>query len=1093
MLDTFFADRNLYLDLPSGIGGWIGWFAFLALVVWTAWQGRKNLQLSTRFSRILFFAALIATPVTASIFRIPLGFLPSIPIPGLPAESQVPSLLPLLALPWMLAAGLISGPAAGTLGLFCGLWLGLVQTHSIFTPLEFGLLGFAFAAMIRQPYRTVFFKALGHPLVAALGLGLINIPLVILTALWGTPGSLAVRIDYSLAQSWPLILTRAVEFLIGGFFCEALLLVKWSAWHKPLHNQPSPAETSLRKRYLFRMVPLLLVMIIGLTVAGWNWAARTARSQLENRLENAASIVGNTIPYFLGTGQNLIYRQATPDLIGRTPEEIEVGLGNRLHLFHFFETLGFVEGENQAVTWYGDDEFSAGLSPEEERGVKLALKGVMVQTYALAMPEEDGKVQISFIASILQEQKPVGALIGRANLVSNPIAQTSIYLLRGLQQDGGMGAILDENRQVLYHTSEGQLGENYSAEIQETGKMFEALSPQGQSMMMIYQPAPGREWGVLVGLPTEIILENALQLALPQFFLALGVVILIIAGIMFGIRTITRGVRTAATTALAVSQGRLDIPLVIGGEDEIGQLSQAFETMRLELKTRLEELNSLLVVSQGVAANLKSQDALLPILAAAMRGSVSSVRIVVILDPYAEAGTSPRAVYGTGPKHEPYAYLDDQMVELTRYQPSLALPNVQRTRRLSIPAGYGAPAAVLAFALNYDYRFYGTMWVAFDEPNSFADDDVRFLTTLAGQAALAVSNSHLFNAAEVGRQRLEAVLNSAPEPILVFDEQMNLLLLNPASLQVPELVAVASPGKPLQQVLPNLELQKLVLRPIQEGTTTGEIALSNKRIYFVSVSLVRGERDIMGRVCILRDITYYKNLDREKSDYVSNVSHDLRSPLTLLRGYVTMIQMMGELNEQQQGFIKKMILSVDTMTSVVEKLLDLGRLESGVGLVIGRVMPILIIDEVVTGQNGDAAKKNIRIDSSKVPRHRVEIEADPALLSQALRNLLENAIKYTPMGGQVSIGLREMEDSILFEIQDTGIGIAPLDLPRVFEKFYRSSRREAYSQKGSGLGLAIVKSIVERHHGKIWVESQLGRGSVFFIQIPLKQPRSGDL
>lgn len=206
-----------------------------------------------------------------------------------------------------------------------------------------------------------------------------------------------------------------------------------------------------------------------------------------------------------------------------------------------------------------------------------------------------------------------------------------------------------------------------------------------------------------------------------------------------------------------------------------------------------------------------------------------------------------------------------------------------------------------------------------------------------------------------------------------------------------------------------------------------------------------------------------------------------------------MIQMMGELNEQQQGFIKKMILSVDTMTSVVEKLLDLGRLESGVGLVIGRVMPILIIDEVVTGQNGDAAKKNIRIDSSKVPRHRVEIEADPALLSQALRNLLENAIKYTPMGGQVSIGLREMEDSILFEIQDTGIGIAPLDLPRVFEKFYRSSRREAYSQKGSGLGLAIVKSIVERHHGKIWVESQLGRGSVFFIQIPLKQPRSGDL
>jgi signal transduction histidine kinase len=337
---------------------------------------------------------------------------------------------------------------------------------------------------------------------------------------------------------------------------------------------------------------------------------------------------------------------------------------------------------------------------------------------------------------------------------------------------------------------------------------------------------------------------------------------------------------------------------------------------------------------------------------------------------------------------------------------------------------------------------------------------------------------------------LEAVLNSAPEPILVFDDQMNLLLLNPAALQIPELVAIATPGKPVSQVLPNIELQKLVLRPIQEGTTTGEISLSNKRIYFVSVSQVHGNGEVMGRVCILRDITYYKNLDREKSDYVSNVSHDLRSPLTLLRGYITMIQMMGELNEQQQGFIKKMILSVESMTGVVEKLLDLGRLESGVGLVIGRVMPVLIIEEVVTAQAGDAAKKNIRIDTSKVPRHRIEMEADPALLSQALRNLIENAIKYTPIGGQVSIGLQEQADAILFEVRDTGIGIAPLDLPRVFEKFYRSSRREAYSQKGSGLGLAIVKSIAERQHGRVWVESQLGKGSVFFMELPIRQPRS---
>ena len=154
------------------------------------------------------------------------------------------------------------------------------------------------------------------------------------------------------------------------------------------------------------------------------------------------------------------------------------------------------------------------------------------------------------------------------------------------------------------------------------------------------------------------------------------------------------------------------------------------------------------------------------------------------------------------------SYLDEQIVELSRYQAVMPLANVNRTKRLTIPTGNMQPASLIAIALNYEHTYYGTMWVAFDDLHPFTDDEIRYLTTLAGQAALAVANSRLFTSAEVGRQRLEAVLNSAPEPIMVFDEQMNLLLLNPAALQVPELVATAAPGKPVNQVLPNRRITK---------------------------------------------------------------------------------------------------------------------------------------------------------------------------------------------------------------------------------------------------------------------------------------------
>jgi signal transduction histidine kinase len=259
-------------------------------------------------------------------------------------------------------------------------------------------------------------------------------------------------------------------------------------------------------------------------------------------------------------------------------------------------------------------------------------------------------------------------------------------------------------------------------------------------------------------------------------------------------------------------------------------------------------------------------------------------------------------------------------------------------------------------------------------------------------------------------------------------------------------------------------------------------------MYLATASSVMADGQRVGRVCIMRDVTHFKELDTLKSEFVSTVSHDLRSPLTLMRGYATMLDMVGELNEQQQSYVSKIITGVENMARLVNDLLDLGRIDMGVDLQVEPVLVLNVLEKVTSTLRTQATQKDIELSlelPKDLPHH---IDADPALFHQAVYNLVENAIKYTPEGGQVFVRVHLSAEDLVFEIQDTGIGISPEDMPRLFEKFYRGKAREARARVGTGLGLAIVRSIAERHGGRVWVESEEGKGSTFYLQIPIKQP-----
>jgi signal transduction histidine kinase len=177
------------------------------------------------------------------------------------------------------------------------------------------------------------------------------------------------------------------------------------------------------------------------------------------------------------------------------------------------------------------------------------------------------------------------------------------------------------------------------------------------------------------------------------------------------------------------------------------------------------------------------------------------------------------------------------------------------------------------------------------------------------------------------------------------------------------------------------------------------------------------------------------------------------------------------------------------MSRLVNNLLDLGRIEIGVGLQVENVSVLNIIERVTSALQLQATQKNISLNVELAKDMPNVIEADQALLHQAVYNLVENALKYTPNNESVTLRTTTQPNSLTFVVSDSGIGIAEDDIPHLFEKFYRGKQRESRAQPGSGLGLAIVHSIATSHGGKVWVDSVIGKGSTFYLKIPLVQPK----
>jgi PAS domain S-box-containing protein len=1070
--------------------------------------------------RILLFVGCLVAPFLSEHLLV-LGFSGRnlLPPPGLPVAPPAPFAPLLGALP-IAAAGAWLGPGPAFLvGLVKGILRTGTTTGSIAGPFHLALFGFLVGFLLRQDYRGRLPRVARQPLVAIPLMTSFSALLLLVSSFAQAADSGLAGFDYALALTSAYFAPALVEGLIAAIVIQVIYLLLPSLRPVRSTRRSPPYSKTLNRRLLFLFVPLIGLITIVLVYAVTVTALRLATSEAVDQMARDANSAGEGIPYFIQTGQGLLTEFASDERLWRADQDaLEARLRRDMRTVVFFDQFMLFESARlQLLATYppmqgGDPQ----LTTEEETLLGRSLESGATQISSVHRSRQ-GLVILSFLAPMIdpeatEESEALSrVLLGRTQLDINPILNRILASLQWTNARGE-GFVVDSEGRIVAHANSNMLLAQHQIAEEDSrvaevlgGWAYESRNPRDNTRQLVYYlPIDGYPWGVVIRLPYEVVLEQARQIATPL----LGLQVLLGGGLVVVISLVTNWVtqplQQLATAADRIAEGDLSYSVDIPGQDEVARVGDAFEDMRARLKDRMEDLSLLLEISQSVSATLELPKGVPFILEGALKATGAQVARIVLLSIDGE----PQMALSRGEPREGLRALDRALAQAAKtLERPLVIENLARAKTLLDPSPpHEAIKAVVALPIRTRRQVPAVMWVGFGTVRQFDDSDIDLLSTLASQTAVLVENARLFQNAEGERRRLAAILASTTDAVLVTDRENRVLLINPAAEQA---FGIASEHV-LEQRIDHAPLPEALAGVLEEPldldeALTRELSLTDGRTLYANVSaILTADGQHLGRVAVMRDITHLKELDELKSDFVATVSHDLRAPLTFMRGYAAMLPTAGDLNRRQREYIERILHGVGQMSNLVDDLLDLGRIEAGVGLERQPCHLGAILAEAVDSVRSRATTKgiNLRIGpvsgSGSDPDSIAIVSGDAVLLRQAVTNVVDNAIKYTPEGGKVTVGLSIRSKGegrrrrAVVRVSDTGIGIAPEDQVRLFEKFYRVKRRDAPSVSGTGLGLSIVRSIVERHGGEVRVESELNKGSTFHIILPLSERRPSD-
>jgi len=397
-------------------------------------------------------------------------------------------------------------------------------------------------------------------------------------------------------------------------------------------------------------------------------------------------------------------------------------------------------------------------------------------------------------------------------------------------------------------------------------------------------------------------------------------------------------------------------------------------------------------------------------------------------------------------------------------------------------------------------RVIGVLWV-FNKRfgNVFIQEDVNLLTRMAHNLASVVASAKMYREIIEEKEELEHVIESVYAGIVMVHTNGRIMQMNSSARTMLGIDQNERLAGDYATTMKHEPVQALLKKSLEEGEELQEeISLPSpedadeERIYQVQTAMVRGEdQGVIGVVAIFNDITEIRSIERMKTAFVSTVSHELRTPLTSIKGFIS------TLLQDVEGFYDKDTVhefytiidqECDRLTRLISDLLNVSRIEAGRALDLNPqpVQVSDVVDKVVAAQKSYTNKHEFSVELEEdLPT----IVADMDKVDQILTNLTNNAVKYSPNGGIITVSGKKSNGSIRMAVSDQGMGIPKEHLDKVFDRFHRIDNRDTRKVGGTGIGLYLVKHLVEAHGGKIWVESEVGKGSSFIFELPKCPPQ----
>jgi len=546
-----------------------------------------------------------------------------------------------------------------------------------------------------------------------------------------------------------------------------------------------------------------------------------------------------------------------------------------------------------------------------------------------------------------------------------------------------------------------------------------------------------------------------------------------------------------------------------------GEFNRFFEERLDQVAGERDHYKSLYSVTQEIATSLELDRMVRSALEGSLKTTGADGGVLLVLDresgqllPWSDVGWEMNPIqpeslpedWTQGWRNEPICPMDD----------ITALPPAEWLNALQVPPGI---SALIVAPIAANGEFYGLLALGSRQAYRFTTEDVTIVKATTTQVAGACENAEIYRLINSQAQQLgsmlrhqqeeasksQAILESIADGVVVNNPEGQVILMNPAAeriLSQPRDSLIASDVRHLVEAFDDpggttalSAIEQILAQsstPLEIEGTSSMLEMGNRVIHAHMAPVVTRRDEFLGVVTIFRDITKEVEADRAKSEFISTVSHELRTPMTAIKGYTDLLYggAVGPLNDNQEHFLSVIKNNTDRLIALINDLLDISRIETG--RVRFEPAPVKIgevIADVVEAMAARAQGRGLTL-SYEVDAGLPEVMGDRGRLYQVLTNLVGNAINYTP-DGSVTVEATIVGMAVQVSVRDTGVGIDPEDIGRVFDRFYRANDPVVQEASGTGLGLPIVKMFVEMHGGRVWVDSEKGRGSAFTFILPI--------